>query len=63
MVQTLMICLSIPAVLLLGAVVTMDIHRDGLAVIRPSLAQTTPTSSGNMTDSYDGISKFPPQGS
>ena len=47
MAQYLMVCLSITAVLLLGVVIAMELERNGLVVIR-SLAQTSPTSSGNM---------------
>src|SRR5215204_5268842 len=49
MAQGLMICFSIASVLLLGLAITTEIERDGLVIIRPTLAQTTPTSSGNMT--------------
>ena len=49
MVQSLMVCLSIASVLLLGVVITTEIERDGLVIIRSTLAQTTPASSGNMT--------------
>ena len=48
MVQSLMVCLSVASVLLLGVVIT-EIERDGLVIIRSTLAQTTPASSGNMT--------------
>jgi hypothetical protein len=41
-----MVCLSITAVLL-GVVITMELERNGLVIIR-SLAQTSPTSVGNM---------------
>jgi hypothetical protein len=47
MAQCLMVCLSITAVLLLGVVIAMELERNGLVVIH-SLAQTSPTSSGNM---------------
>ena len=49
MVQSLMVCLSIVAILLLGVVITTEIERDELVIIIPTMAQTTPTSSGNMT--------------
>ena len=49
MVQSLMVCLSIVAILLLGEVITTEIERDELFIIIPTLAQTTPTISGNMT--------------
>ena len=44
-----MICFSIASVLLLGLAITTEIERDGLVIIRPTLAQTTPTSAGNRT--------------
>jgi DNA-binding protein Fis len=46
MAQCLIVCLSITAVLL-GVVITMELERNGLVIIH-SLAQTSPTSSGNM---------------
>jgi hypothetical protein len=49
MAQNLMRCFSIASVLLLGLAVTTEKERDGLTIIRPTLAQTTPTGSGNMT--------------
>jgi DNA-binding protein Fis len=51
MVQSSMVRLSIVAVLLLGVVVVMTTEIDGgkLAIVRSTLAQTSPTSSGNMT--------------
>ena len=51
MVQSLMVCLCIAVILLLVLVVviTTETDRDGLAIISSTLAQTTPTSSGNMT--------------
>jgi DNA-binding protein Fis len=51
MVQSLMVCLCIAAVLLLGLVVviTTEIDGDELVIIRSTLAQTSPTSPGNMT--------------
>jgi hypothetical protein len=49
MVQGLMVCLCIAAISLLVVVITTEIDRDGLAIIRSTLAQTTPTSSENMT--------------
>jgi hypothetical protein len=49
MVQSLMVCLSVALVLLLGVVITTEIERDGSVIIRSTLAQTTPASSGNMT--------------
>jgi hypothetical protein len=49
MVQSLMVCLSIVAILLLGVVITTEIERDELFIIIPTMAQTTPTSSGNIT--------------
>ncbi len=49
MVQSLMVCLSITAELLLGVVITMELERNGLVIIHPTMAQTSPTSSGNMT--------------
>ena len=49
MVQSLMVCLSIVAILLLGVVITTEIERDELVIIIPTMAQTTPTSSENMT--------------
>ena len=36
-------------VLLLGVIITTEIERDGLVIIRQTMAQTTPTSSVNMT--------------
>jgi DNA-binding protein Fis len=49
MAQSLMVCLSITAALLLGVVITMELERNGLVIIHPTMAQTSPTSSGNMT--------------
>ena len=51
MVQSLMVCLCIAAVLLLGVVVviTTEIDGDELVIIRSTSAQTSPTSPGNMT--------------
>jgi hypothetical protein len=51
MVQSLMVCLCIAAVLLLGLVVviTTEIDGDELVIIRSTSAQTSPTSPGNMT--------------
>ena len=51
MVQSSMVRLSIVAVLLLGVVVVMTTEIDGgkLAIVRSTLAQTSPTSSDNMT--------------
>jgi hypothetical protein len=49
MVQSLMVCLSIAVVLLLGVVITTEIDEGELAIIRPTIAQTIPTTSGNMT--------------
>jgi hypothetical protein len=51
MVQSLMVCLCIAAVLLLGLVVviTTEIDGDDLVVIRSTSAQTSPTSPSNMT--------------
>ena len=49
MAQSLMVCLSITATLLLGVVITMELERNGLVIIHPTMAQTSPTSSGNMT--------------
>ena len=49
MVQSLMVCLSVASVLLLGVVITTEIERDGSVIIRSTLAQTTPASSKNMT--------------
>jgi hypothetical protein len=49
MIQSSMICLSIAAVLLLGVVaIVTEMERDGLVIIHPIMAQTSPTSSGNM---------------
>ena len=47
MARCLIVCLSITAVLLLGVVITMELEGNGLVIIR-SLAQTSPTGSGNM---------------
>jgi hypothetical protein len=51
MIQSLMLCLCIAAVLLLGLVVVITIEMDGdeLVIIRSTSAQTSPTSPGNMT--------------
>jgi hypothetical protein len=51
MVQSLMVCLCIATVLLLGLVVVITIEIDGdeLVIIRSTSAQTSPTSPGNMT--------------
>ena len=51
MVQSLMVCLCIAAVLLLGLVVVIatEIDGDDLVIIRSTSAQTSPTSPGNMT--------------
>ena len=48
MAQSLMVCLSVTAALLLGVVITMELERNGLVIIHPTMAQTSPTSSGNM---------------
>jgi hypothetical protein len=49
MVQNSMVCLSVAGVLLLGVVVIVtEMERDGLVIIHPIMAQTSPTSSGNM---------------
>jgi hypothetical protein len=48
MVRSLMACLSIATVLLLGVVITTEMERDGLVIIRPIIAQTSTTSSENM---------------
>src|SRR5918999_3382018 len=51
MVQSLMVCLCIAVIFLsvLVVVITTETDRNGLAIISSTLAQTTPTSSGNMT--------------
>jgi hypothetical protein len=48
MAQSLMVFLSVTAALLLGVVITMELERNGLVIIHPTMAQTSPTSSGNM---------------
>jgi hypothetical protein len=48
MAQSLMVCLSVTAALLLGVVIIMELERNGLVIIHPTMAQTSPTSSGNM---------------
>jgi hypothetical protein len=50
MAQTFMVYLSSAVVLLLGLgiVMTRGTERDGLVIIHPTMAQTSPTSSGNM---------------
>jgi hypothetical protein len=45
--QTFMVYLS-SAVVWLGIVMTRGTERDGLVIIHPTMAQTSPTSSGNM---------------
>ena len=48
--QSLMVCLSVAAILFLGVVtMTTEIDVDELVSIHSTLAQTSPTSSGNMT--------------
>ena len=50
MVQSLTVCLSVAAVLFLGVVtMTTEIDVDELVNIHSTVAQTSPTSSGNMT--------------
>jgi hypothetical protein len=49
MVHSLMVCLSIATVLLLGTVIATEIDGGELVIIRSTLAQTASTSSGNMT--------------
>ena len=49
MVQNSMVCLSVAVVLLLEVVVIVtEMERDGLVIIHPIMAQTSPISSGNM---------------
>jgi hypothetical protein len=48
MAQSLMVCFSITAALLLGVAITMELERNVLVIIHPTMAQPSPTSSGNM---------------
>jgi hypothetical protein len=49
MAQSLMVCISVVAMLLLGVVITTEIDEGDSAIIHSIVAQTSPTSSGNMT--------------
>ena len=49
MAQSLMVCLSITAGIIIRSSITMELERNGLVIIHPTMAQTSPTSSGNMT--------------
>jgi hypothetical protein len=48
MAQSLMVCISVVAVLLLGVVIAAEMNKGDLAIIHSTVAQTSPTSSGNM---------------
>jgi hypothetical protein len=48
MAQSLMVCISVVAMLLLGVVITTEIDEGELVIIRSTFAQASTTNSGNM---------------